>query len=38
MPSKINAFFHQSIVEFLSYIVSSDGISMDEKKIHTIVD
>ena len=24
--------FHQSMVEFLGYIVSDDGISMDEKK------
>jgi hypothetical protein len=26
------------MVEFLNYIVSGDGISMDEKKIQTIVD
>ena len=25
-------FFHQSMVEFLGYIISGDGISMDEKK------
>jgi hypothetical protein len=31
-------FFHQSMVEFLGYIVSGDGISMDEKKIQTIVE
>ena len=30
--------FHQSMVEFLDYIVSSNGISMDGKKIQTIVD
>jgi hypothetical protein len=30
--------FHQSMVEFLGYIVSGDGISMDGKKIQTIVD
>jgi hypothetical protein len=31
-------FFHQSMVEFLGYIVSGDGISMDEKKKIYIVD
>jgi hypothetical protein len=30
--------FYQSMVEFLDYIVSGDGISMDEKKLQTIVD
>jgi hypothetical protein len=30
--------FHQSMVEFLGYIVSGNGISMDGKKIQTIVD
>ena len=30
--------FHQSMVEFLGCIVSSDGISMDEKKVKTIID
>jgi hypothetical protein len=30
--------FHQSMVEFLGYIVSGDGISMDGKKIQTIID
>jgi hypothetical protein len=31
-------FFYQSMVEFLDYIVSGHGISMDVKKIQTIVD
>jgi hypothetical protein len=30
--------FHQSMVEFLGYIVSRDDISMDGKKIQTIID
>jgi hypothetical protein len=30
--------FHQSMVEFLDYIVSGDRIPMDEKKIQTILD
>jgi hypothetical protein len=30
--------FHQSMVEFLDYIVSGDGISIDEKNIKTIID
>jgi hypothetical protein len=30
--------FHQSMVEFLGYIVSGNGISIDRKKIQTIVD
>jgi hypothetical protein len=30
--------FHQSMVEFLGYIVLGNGISMDGKKIQTIID
>jgi hypothetical protein len=30
--------FHQSQVEFLGYIVSNNGVSMDPKKVQTIVD
>jgi hypothetical protein len=30
--------FHQSEVEFLSYIISGDGICMDPHKVQTIVD
>jgi hypothetical protein len=30
--------FHSSIVEFLDYIISGNGISMDGKKIQTIID
>ena len=29
--------FHQSQVEFLGYIVSCDGISMDQKKIQAVL-
>jgi hypothetical protein len=29
--------FHQSMVEFLGYIVSGDGISMDEKKNYKLL-
>ena len=29
--------FHQSQVEFLGYIVSCDGISMDQKKIQVVL-
>ena len=31
-------FFYQPMVEFLNYIILSDGISIDEEKIQTIVD
>jgi hypothetical protein len=31
-------FFHQPSVEFLGYIISSNGISMDPKKIQTIIE
>jgi hypothetical protein len=30
--------FHLSQVEFFGYIVSNNGISMDPKKVQTIVD
>ena len=30
--------FHQSQVEFLRYIVSYDGISMDQKKIQAVLE
>jgi hypothetical protein len=30
--------FRQSQVEFLGYIVSNNGVSMDLKKVQTIVD
>lgn len=30
--------FHQSKVEFLGYMVGSDGISMDVKKVQTVLD
>jgi hypothetical protein len=35
MPSRTNAFFHQSMVEFLDYIISGDGICMDRKRTST---
>jgi hypothetical protein len=30
--------FHQSQVEFLGYIISGEGLSMDPKKIQTIME
>ena len=30
--------FHQSRVEFLQYIISNKGVSMDPKKVQTIID